>query len=76
MEGETITVTFGAQTFSPVQYHKFDVGPFSYTTVIQPGETIQEAYDRAYGWLRKLASQNFIQQRAEFYKYLPEAQKR
>lgn len=36
---ETVTVTWGEETFSPVQFQNFRVGPFSITGRVLPGET-------------------------------------
>ena len=43
---ETITVTWGEETFSPVQYNSFRVGPFSATARVLPGESRSDALRR------------------------------
>lgn len=57
--GTTVTITMGAEKFAPVQYQTFDVGPFSATTTLQPGETIKAAYDRVMGELRVIFKAEF-----------------
>jgi len=49
----------GAETFSPVQYHPFTVGPFSATTTIRPGETVKQATLRVYALLEILFRHDF-----------------
>lgn len=43
----TVTVTFGKETFSPIQFYSFEVGPFSATTQVLEGETLDQAVVRA-----------------------------
>lgn len=74
MDLETITVTYGAQTFSPVRYNSFTVGPFSYTTIQKPDETLVQAYQRAWEYLQKIASHNYTLVRAEYYSRLEQQQ--
>lgn len=45
--GETLTVTIGQETFKPLDYHSFSVGPIVVGITIQPGETAEQAYSRA-----------------------------
>lgn len=51
----TITVTWGEETFSPVQFQSFRVGPFSMQVEVRPGETEEAAFDRAYTLLTRKA---------------------
>lgn len=46
--GEEVTVTYGEQVFSPVQYNSFRVGPMTTTTRVRPGETRADAARRAF----------------------------
>lgn len=43
---ETVTVTWGEETFSPIQYNSFRVGPFSVTSRVLPGESRGDALRR------------------------------
>lgn len=45
-EGDEIAFTFGAETFSPVKYNTFSVGPFTIKSVVRPGESAKDAYVR------------------------------
>jgi hypothetical protein len=49
---ETVTVTWGEELFSPVQYNSCRVGPFSFTTPVRVGETAGQALLRAHADLR------------------------
>lgn len=66
-QGDTIAVTWGAQTFSPVPFNSFTVGPFSITTTIGDNETAKQTYDRAKAYLDKLASVEYVAQRNHYY---------
>ena len=57
--GDTVTVTWGEEMFSPVQYNNFRVGPFMATTKIRVGETAFTASRRALFELSKLAEVEF-----------------
>jgi hypothetical protein len=52
---ETITVTWGQETFTPKQFHTFHVGPFVATGAIRPDETRAQAMERLYEDLRLFA---------------------
>lgn len=67
IKGDSITVTWGVQTFSPVSYNSFSVGPFSITTVIKDDETSKQAYERAWAYLTKLAEASYLLARAAYY---------
>jgi hypothetical protein len=45
--GDSVTVTSGQDTFTPLPYNTFHVGPFTCTTLVQPGETRAQAMQRA-----------------------------
>lgn len=65
-EGDTITVTWGHECIQPKQYNVYNVGPFSTTTTIRPGETFEEAFNRAYTMLEKMAEATFLKKRNQF----------
>jgi len=67
MVGDEITVTVGAQTFSPVRYNSFTVGPFSMKTIVKENETLDEAFARAHGWLMNRAREVYVAEREVFY---------
>lgn len=64
--GDTVTVTWGAEKYAPIQYHNFDVGPFATTTTIRDGETAEEAIDRAKTFLGTVAREEFDKKSAGF----------
>lgn len=49
---DSVTVVAGLEKFSPVQYNTVDVGPFTITLRVLPGETHAEAIARGRGILR------------------------
>ena len=40
--GRTVTLTIGKQGFAPIRFHTFDVGPFSMTATLAPGDDLRE----------------------------------
>ena len=67
MTNDTLEVTLGEETFTPIPYNTFKVGPFIYKTVVQDNETDEEAFDRAYGFLERMARKSFIKKRNDFF---------
>jgi len=65
-ERESVTVTWGKETFRPCQFMAFDVGPFSVTVSVRRGETIREAAGRAMVELDAIAEEEFSRKTAEF----------
>lgn len=63
---DKITIYIGTEKISPVQYNSFEVGGHHYTTTIQPGETPEEAWDRAYAFLMKKHRETFQERASEF----------
>lgn len=59
-ELDTITVSYPNQKFSPYRYHNFDVGGIFYKTIVKPGETPEEAYERAWDFVDKMARDQYI----------------
>lgn len=57
--GDVITVTHGPETFTPIKYHTFTIGPFTANTHVLPCETAADAYRRAMSELRKLMEAEF-----------------
>lgn len=53
---ETITVTWGEELFTPVQFCSFRVGPYSAMTTLRVGESREQAGDRLMRELEKIAS--------------------
>lgn len=62
-----ISVYYPEQLFGPVPYNSFRCGGLWYKTVVQPGETQDEAYDRAWAYLSKLVQKQFVDCRKDFW---------
>lgn len=54
-----IMITRGAEKFSPVQYHLFEVGPFSTEVDIPDGEDPSIKIQAARAWLEAVAKSDF-----------------
>lgn len=52
---ESVTVAWGEELLSPVQYNTLKVGPFSATVQVMAGETREQALVRAYASLQAFA---------------------
>lgn len=57
--GESVSITIGAEMYSPVKYHNFEIGPFSATVIVRPGETGADAVQRCYRILLELNEAEF-----------------
>jgi hypothetical protein len=66
IEGETVTVCYGEEKFSPAQYQSFSNGPFFATTRVRQGETQSQAAARIYSELRVFADIEFKRKAKEF----------
>lgn len=53
---ETVTVTWGEELFTPVQFCSFRVGPYSAATTLRPGESREQAADRLMRELERIAA--------------------
>lgn len=76
LEQEKIVVVYGEETFWPTRSSGFTVGPFTYTTVIQAGETPTDAFQRAHKLLHGLADKMFLVKRNAYFERLGTAVKR
>lgn len=57
--GTPITIIWGEETFSPVQYNSFRIGGHSVTVVVQEGETALDAWKRGWALLEEAAEIQF-----------------
>lgn len=57
--GTEITVVWGEETISPVQYNSFRLGGHSIKVVVQPGETAHDAFLRGWAILEEAAEVMF-----------------
>lgn len=69
-KADTITVTWGAEDFHPVKYNGFIVGPFTYSTTVQDGETPEQAFKRASDVLKAMAEKAFLAKQRGFVERL------
>jgi hypothetical protein len=52
---DSVTVCFGVQKFNPGNYQSLELGPFYMKTDVKPGESVEEALERAYSALEGFA---------------------
>jgi hypothetical protein len=52
--GDEVTVTWGEEKYQIRRFNPLSAGPFFYKTHVQPGETVAEAFDRAYAVVRSM----------------------
>lgn len=64
--GESLVVTWGKEGYQPVKWHGMEVGPFVRTTIIQPGETTEQAYERVRAELAVVARREFELKLSEY----------
>jgi hypothetical protein len=57
--GTVIRVTNGAEKYSPIQFHTFDVGGNFIDITVREGETIDEAWRRGFAVLEYMIAQEF-----------------
>jgi uncharacterized protein (DUF2336 family) len=63
--GAEIAVTWGEETYSPVQYQSFRVGAFTLRGRVLPGETYEGAHARLLNAARACAAEQFRVQLAD-----------
>lgn len=63
---DTLTVTYGEETFSPIPYNTFRVGPISVAIELHVGETIEQAHFRAWEFLKKAANKEYEEKASAF----------
>jgi len=61
-----LTVTVGAEKFSPIQYHTIDLGPISATVEVPEGMSLESAHRAVLSELRLLQTHQFEVQLADF----------
>lgn len=54
-----ITVTWGEENHSPIQYNGFRCGDITLVAEVSPSETVEEAYARLYDMLEDLGKKQF-----------------
>jgi len=61
-----IVVSWGEETFSPVQYNSFRAGGVSLRTQVRPAESPEEAHERCMRHLRAMTERQFEEQLRTF----------
>ena len=56
-----VRAVWGPMKIAPIQFNNFDVGPFEMETEVKPGETHEEAFDRAYAECEKMARRSYAE---------------
>jgi hypothetical protein len=69
-EPDVIRVTSLSERFSPLEFHSFGIGDFTYTTRVKPDETPEQAFDRAWKFLNEMKKTKFLEARDGFYERL------
>lgn len=64
--GTPITVIWGEETFSPVQYNSFRIGGHSVTVIVQEGEAAIDAWKRGWALLEQAAEVQFVDKLSGF----------
>ena len=64
--GERIIAVYGRELFQPKQFNTFEIGPFTYETVIRPDEHPEDAANRALEVLRKIAQEEFTRKMKDY----------
>lgn len=71
--GDKLTFTIGAETYAPVPYNTFTVGPFSATVTVRKGEDLAETYMRAYRFLATVFEAELVLKKKHFWDRMAEA---
>lgn len=64
---EEISIYYPEQVFGPVPYNSFRVGNLWYKTFVQPGESLEDAYERAWEHLSNQVKSQYIAVRKDFW---------
>lgn len=59
MKPNSLTVTWGEQTFSPISYHSFKTGAITLQVDVPPGADVQQVHREAMAQLQVLAAEQF-----------------
>lgn len=71
--GDKFTFTIGQETFSPIPYHTFVVGPFMAQLTLRKGEDLAMLAKRAYLYLAVVFEADFEIKKNQFWKRVAEA---
>lgn len=68
--GDTVDATIGKETFYPIKFNGFDVGPIRVTTTVREGETGDDAFLRARGSAEAMFLAEFDLKLRDYFKRL------
>lgn len=68
--GDTVDATVGKETFYPIKFNGFDVGPVRVTTKVREGETGDDAFLRARGSAEAMFLAEFDLKLRDYFKRL------
>lgn len=68
--GINVTVTWGKQTYYPIKYNGFEIGPFSASMTVDTEEEIVPTMNRLNDEIEKAATQMFMKQRVAYFQRL------
>jgi len=74
--GTTVTVSWGEETFSPVQYNSFRIGGHSVTLTVRDGESALDAWKRGWAMLQEAADIEFQDKMSGFAKRINQSKNR
>ena len=58
-DGERLTVTLGREKLSPIQYHDFDIGPFTMCVDLKEGDDVEAVGEVMLAALTRIADVEF-----------------
>ena len=73
--GDEFEITWGEESYTPIPYNTFKIGPFSTKIKVLPGETHEAAFKRGYLLLENLAKNSFKRKRQIFANNIKENSK-
>lgn len=70
---EWVEATWGPMKLSPLRYQNLDVGPYTMRTRVLPGETHEQAFDRAFKHCERLGREAYKRQLTDFIEFARQA---
>jgi hypothetical protein len=74
-DSDFIEVVWGPEVYTPVAFHTLTIGPFKRRTKLRPGETEEQAGQRVWDALNKMAQAIFNKQKGEYLNRVGEYRK-
>lgn len=67
MVSEEISVYYPEQVFAPIPYNSFRCGNLWYKTIVLPGETREQAYQRAWQFVSARVKEQYAEVKKDWY---------